>query len=37
MEKLNPKGQEQMKKEQEEEKFLEGEDSNHETLQPHHH
>lgn len=36
MEKLNPKTPAEMKEEQEEEKFLEGEDSNHETMQHHH-
>ncbi len=36
MEKLNPKTPAEMQEEQEEEKFLEGEDSNHETMQHHH-
>ncbi len=36
MEKMNPKTPAEMKEEQEEEKFLEGEDSNHETMQHHH-
>lgn len=37
MEKLNPKTRAEMKEEQEEEKFLEGEDRNHETMPNHHH
>ncbi len=36
MEKMNPKTPAEMKEEKEEQEFLEGEDSNHETVQYHH-